>query len=345
MATAYPVSEDRLRSAMFEGMYDDPEERALLAVFLGKSVTARTLKGYQPGFKTWAAFIASKTPVGMEADPYLKGHSAATKVSLMCTFLRVRHAEGRRDKQCTGITAAISKFFSMELQQVEWMKDPLVTLARRSCRRTAKELREYVESGASKARLPVWLGLLELMREELWEGKRFVWGEIDEKMTYIASIYSFELAVRAGEATYTGADSEEHTVLAEDFKVHLFEPIWIGGKEVLSLRAGSEAFANLVVPENVKEIEVCALTQKTGMCNNSKLIARRSWEEMQVLEDLIDWAINSGARSKDRFFSRSVAKPTRVISKKKCTSSMVTQALKAAVWDKGYCRISSRSTH
>ena len=99
-------------------------------------------------------------------------------------------------------------------------------------------------------------------------------------MTYIASIYSFELTVRAGEATYTGADSEEHTVLSEDFKVHLFEPIWIGGKEVLSLMAGSEAFANLVVPENVKEMEVCALTQKTGMCNNSKLTARRSWEEM-----------------------------------------------------------------
>ena len=146
------MSEDRLRTAMFEGMYDDPEERALLAAFLGKSVTTRILKGYQPGFRTWSAFVASKTPAGMEADSYLKGHSAATKVSLMCTFLRVRHAEGRRDKQCTGITAATSKVFSMELQQAEWMKDPLVRLARRSCRRTAEELREYVESGVSKAR-------------------------------------------------------------------------------------------------------------------------------------------------------------------------------------------------
>ena len=152
--------------AMFAGMYDSREEQELLAQFIGQSVKPNTLKAYKPGFATWKAFLQTKTTVGMVADPYLRGQTEEVKVRLLSIFLMERYKQGKRDKQCTGITGAIKKFRAIDMQCTEWFQHPQIALCRKSCRRTPAELRAYVEAGEGKARLPAHLSMLRWMREE-----------------------------------------------------------------------------------------------------------------------------------------------------------------------------------
>ena len=141
---------------MFAGMYDNEDEWGLLADFTGLSVRLRTLRGYRPGFATWKAFIQTKVASGVVADPYLRGQSEEVRVRLLSIFLMERYKQGKRDKQCTGITAAIMRFMARDMQDTGWFKHPQITLCWKACWRTPAELRLYVEAGEEKARLPVY---------------------------------------------------------------------------------------------------------------------------------------------------------------------------------------------
>ena len=104
------------RVTMFAGIYDDKVEEELLAKFIGQSVKPSTLKAYKPGFATWKAFLQTKVTTGTVANPYMRGQEEGVKVRLLSVFLMERYRQGKRDKQCTGITAAIMKFMTMDMQ-------------------------------------------------------------------------------------------------------------------------------------------------------------------------------------------------------------------------------------
>ena len=156
-----------------------------------------------------------------------------------------------------------------------------------------------MEAGEGRARLPAYQSMLEWMREKYWMEEDFLWGGIDRRLTYITAIYSFDLVVRAIEATSTEKDEEyEHAVKCKDFIFHLFEGVNVKGAKVMAVRAGYPDFKEVVWPDNVNAIEVRAITHKVGMINYSKLIGRRSWAEIEFLEDMTTWAKFSGATNR-----------------------------------------------
>jgi hypothetical protein len=267
---------------------------ALLHSFMGCSVTNLTMNGYRREWKTWVEFVARKCKGG-DADPYLTNQEDRVKVLMICHLLAERKANGKREKAATAITAAIKKHFATALLSTEWMKAEAIAVARKLCRRTAQENRDYVKAGKGRARLPVWFALLEKIRERLWEGRGFGWEDIDSKMTYITAMFGFDIAARAGEATSTGEESEEHTILCEDVTIHLIEEIVVDGRATARVRGGSKAVAELVETDNVRMLEVSALTHKVGQIHTSKHIARNGDEEEQFLEDLVEFMKNSGA--------------------------------------------------
>jgi hypothetical protein len=306
----------------------------LLTRFMGGSVTRKTMVGYQREWKTWVEFVTRKNQ-GRKSDPYLSCEDDRVKVLMMCHLLAERKAAGKREKAATGITAAIRKHFAVALQSTEWMKAEAITVARRACRRTPQENREYAKSGKGRARLPVWFALMEQIREKLWEGRGFEWEDIDSKMTYIAAMYGFDIAARAGEATSPDGESEQHTILCEDVVIHLTEKIRIEGQWIERVRGGDEATLESIEIDNVNTLEICALTHKVGQINTTKRIARNSEEEAQFLEDLMEFMKHSGAGAKDPLFSRNTKKPNGVMSKKKCRPKMVTEAIKTEVTAQG----------
>jgi hypothetical protein len=180
-----------------KSIMDDPEEMETLQRFLGTSVTRLTMAGYKREWKTWTEFVHRKRKGGRD-DPYLCDQDDRIKVLMVCHLLAERKAAGKREKAATAITAAIKKHFATALLSTEWMKAEAIAVARRACRRTPQENREYVKAGRGRARLPVWLALLEALREKLWEGREFEAGNIDSKMTYITAMFGFDIAARAG---------------------------------------------------------------------------------------------------------------------------------------------------
>jgi hypothetical protein len=188
----------------------DPEEMTVLHRFLGGSVTARTLKGYEREWRTWTEFVARKSQRA-DADPYMRDQTDKTKVLMVCHLFAERHKAGKREKAATGITAAIRKHFALAMEDTVWMNAEAIGVGRKACKRTSLENREYVKAGLGRARLPVWFALIAQLREDLWVNKGYGPADIDYKMTYITAMFAFDVAMRAGEATHMGGGGARTT--------------------------------------------------------------------------------------------------------------------------------------
>ena len=79
-----------------------------------------------------------------DADPYMDGCSEAVKVMMLCHLSGERRAAGKREKSATGIAAAIRKHMDMAMRDTSWMSAGAITVARRACKRTPAENREYM---------------------------------------------------------------------------------------------------------------------------------------------------------------------------------------------------------
>lgn len=310
----------------------DTDRDEELGVFMRQSVAKSTMSKYQYGWRDWREYIGS---LG-RSDHYMRSASRVSKVRQLVNFFRERYGRGLREKQATGAGAAIRKYFEVGLQDTDWMNDSQVSIARRACRRTALENRAYVRSREGKDKKPIWYELLARMREELWEGKDYSCTNIDNKMVALNAMFSYELALRRGEANVVGESSESHTVLNEDLVFNLREPVDVGGGNMVwSIRGGSSTFRQHVVAANVVSCNVWAVTHKTGLIRAGKMIEARTEEEETLLVDLVEWVHHSGAGPQDPLFSRYTQFPGKPRLKKICTPKMVVKVLKALVKDAG----------
>jgi hypothetical protein len=246
-------------------------------------------------------------------------------------FFKKRFDAGLREKQATGAGAAVRKHFQIKLLSTEWFDDPQLSEARRSCRRSAVENRAYARSGAGRDKKPIWYDLLAQVREELWEGKDFSHEHIDGKMIAINAMVSFELAIRKGEANLAAEASEDHTIRNEDLTFHLFDPVTINNEAVQAIRGGTIWFRSYVKVDNVEECCVKGITHKTGLIRAGKRIQRRTAEEEELLEDLVEWVMYSGSGPEDPLFSRYTQFPGKPRMLKACTGKMVAKVIKEFV--------------
>jgi hypothetical protein len=292
------------------------------------------MAGYRREWKTWTEFVQRKCRGG-DPDPYLEKQEDRVKVLMVCHLLAERKEAGKREKAATSITAAIRKHFATALLNTEWLNSEAIAVARKACRRTPHENREYMRAGQGRARLPVWLSLLGRLREKLWEGRGFGWEDIDSKMTYVTAMYGFDVAARAGEATSNGGDNPGHTILCGDIIMHLEEAVTDDGVSVNRIRGGSTLMVEKVEIRNVRMLEVCALTHKVGTINTTKMIRRNGEEAEEFLEDLTEFMLRSGAVTGDPLFSRRAVQPGGKLSHKVCRSKMVTDAIKEEVKSQG----------
>ena len=312
----------------------DPDEMMILHRFLGGSVTTRTMAGYEREWGIWTDFVVRKSQQA-GADPYMREASDKTKVLMICHLFAERHAAGKREKAATGITAAIRKHFALAMEETAWMNAAAIGVGRKACKRTPQENRDYIKAGLGRARLPVWFALIEQLREDLWLNRGFGPADIDSKMTYITTVFGFDVAMRAGEATHIGGGAEDHTIKCEDVILHLTVPVTYEGGSHPRLRGGTWMVRDLVSPGNVRMVEICALTHKPGVINATKEIKRDSEEEEEFLEDLVHFMKHSGATSQEPLFSRRATAPNGTVRHKVCRARMVTEALKAEVTRQG----------
>jgi hypothetical protein len=85
-------------------------------------------------------------------------------------------------------------------------------------------------------------------------------------------MFAFDLAMRAGEAAHIGGRAKNHTIKCEDVVLHLTVMVIQEGVNRHSVRGGTDTVRDLVSPDNVRMIEICALTHKPGVINTTKEI-------------------------------------------------------------------------
>ena len=163
-------------------------------------------------------------------------------------------------------------------------------------------------------------------------------------MTYVGLMWGFDQVARVSE--YMSAK-----VLAEDHCVRLWQLTFIiedGVRVVQRVISGAALSKEMeaVPARRVVACEVEASSHKGGALSKKKLIGRRSREEGQWLDDLVEWLSRSKVKAEDQIFTRykSKAVGTKVYMKR-LSAEMIRAAVKdmakAACSQIGFRRIRS----
>jgi hypothetical protein len=89
----------------------------------------------------------------------------------------------------------------------------------------------------SQAKLPVWEGPIDELREHLWEKKAWTWGDMDDRMIYMCLKWSYDLAVRVSKCTL----AEDHNIRAFQVVLRLRRAVSEDGRPLLSVRGGQQS--------------------------------------------------------------------------------------------------------
>ena len=146
-------------------------------------------------------------------------------------------------------------------------------------------------------------------------------------MTYVGLMWGFDQVARVSE--YTSAE-----VSAEDHCVRVWQLSFVVGGSEIALQAvipgAALADRMKVAPAPIiAACEVEAWSHKCGALSKKKVIGRRSREEGQWLDDLVEWISRADLKKEDQIFTRYKAKsPGGAIFKKKLTAEMIRSAVK-----------------
>ena len=274
-----------------------------LAAFLGRSVLPNTRKTYDGHWELWKKFLSDESAM---SDPLLRGVDDGEKSALIGLFLLRRYEAGHRGKSATSVTAGIRLHFAQELESTTFLDSAIITTARTSCKLSPTELRTIRNAGASDSvKLPVCAAILTDMRERLWNGH--LWNDtgVESRMAYLGCIWGFDQSARISEYTRPEPGAVDHCARVDDLTFYMSNPSLINGvvgselsKLCLSNRTEVGAFV-----KQIMECRVLTASSKNKPVVKSKLISRRSPEEVQFLEDLGLFIIRSRSEGEDYLFS------------------------------------------
>jgi hypothetical protein len=203
-----------------------------------------------------------------------------------------RHEAGKRGKAATAFTAAIRQKYARMMKSTSFLDSSIIA---------TDELRAKKDSGPSTSvKLPICESLIADIRTLLWEE----W--TDEAMggnvLYMGLAYGFETAGRLGEFTHCEHGNQDHFARVNNFTFS----VKIRG--VMRSVFGSD-LADLLLEDSVEgrlailECRVSTVISKGKVVVKPKLIARRSPEEAEFLDDLASWIVHSCTTMADEVFS------------------------------------------
>ena len=277
------------------------EMRKALGEFLGKSVTENTRRGYGRHWTQWCAFMLK---IGDGDDPFMRKYTAEDKAPMVALFLKDQYGRGLRDKGATAASAGIRMEFTSALEATTFFDEPILTAARSACASTTAELREKRGKGAGgTVKLPLCLSLIADRRETNWASRSWGYPDIDRRALYLATMWAFDVGGRVSEYTAAGKGAEDHCVRAGDLTFD------VETESSSFLARGGEGYFESLRRGDPAEGRVCgcwvrAVSHKTGKCNKTMLIGRRSDTECQLLDDLVEWITHAGIGPNDELFSR-----------------------------------------
>jgi len=281
--------------------------------FLKSGVRESTKNSYKYKNSEWDKF---KQKYGYEKTLGLEDLPLNTQRIVLVKFIRHLH-ESHVSTSVIGSTVASLQFLmKVHCQSVKVFSDPTIQLARKA---TLPSQRSESLRKEQSRRYPVTLDMLIWLRKDY-----FVNGDIDDKMTYLGCILAFTFIWRISQ--YVSDNSvDEHAVLAEDVR---FKLVTGEIKRPWELKSVTKSRVESVV-------FVIRSNKQRGNETQYLYLGRKSTQEVQLLEDLIEWCHISGVKEGQPFMSRYATKNTRV-THKRLTRKMVSTALKVVASSFGF---------
>ena len=276
------------------------QSRLDLSKFIGRSVLPNTNRVYCKFWSQWVEFLKSEAG---EEDPFLRRSDEEEKSSLVGIMMLRKHEQDLRGKKATAFTAGIRMRFSQQGFPTSFLESAVIASTRTTCKPKPEELREKRDRGtASTVKLPVCEEILTEMRVRMWDGRGWVGPDMRARMVYLGCMWGFEMGARVSEYTTPEPGAVDHCVRLDDL-------IFV----VVSASVTRSLFGSQLVESGVAKSETGRLsivecraqsvTAKGKELVKPKIIGRRSVEETQFLEDLVDFVTHSRATGKEELFS------------------------------------------
>ena len=248
----------------------------------------------------WAEFLKREVD---HDDPFLRGVAEEDKAALVSLLMLRRHEAGHRGKSATSFTAGVRMRYAQETLDTAFLDSAVIATARTSCQMKPYELRARKNSGLqSTVKLPICESILTDMRKRLWEGRDWKGVDMQVRMTYLGCMWGFEMGARVSEYTKPEPGAVDHCVRTDDLTFTIDT-----GDQTTSVSASALTALGLhLSAEGLKQIAECRVrmvTSKGKVTVKDKLIARRSPEEAELLEDIVGFVVNSGARGEEEMLS------------------------------------------
>ena len=238
-----------------------------------------------------------------EDDPFVRSAGEEEKASLVAIMMLRKHEQGSRGKQATSFTAAIRLRFSQQGLSTEFLDSAVIATARTACKLKPEELRERKDSGAAASvKLPICEGILVHMKAVMWTGRGWEGADMRDRMTYIGCMWAFEMGARVSEYTTPEPGGVDHCIRADDLIFIVVSPS--GTRSIYGSKISEIGMmVGGALRSSVVECRAAAVTAKGKKLVKPKIIGRRSVEESNFLDDLIDFMTHSGITGKDELFS------------------------------------------
>ena len=310
------------------------DDKVGLGKFIAGMVANSTIKRYHSGWAQWKQYVQSTSNSTETSDPYLlRAKDDRERACRLGLFLKERYeVKGLRDRAATAVVAHIQYHFSVALHPTEFFDSQIVTGVRKACRLSTEEIKIKKMNSNATVKLPVCEDILYMIRDKLFVDNPWTAHLLDNRMTYMGAMWGYDLGVRIGEMTAPENGGTDHNIRANEIVFLLSVPLVENGNTVYRLRGGDKRLAGQTT-SNIIMCDVQASSHKMGSLKKTKCIGRRSKEESQWLDDLIEWNVKADLIGTDPLFSRPSERPPG--SRKFLTGKMVRTAVKAAVTSAG----------
>ena len=193
--------------------------------------------------------------------------------------------------------------FAQETISTTFLESALIATARSACKLSTTELRTKRNGGiSSSVKLPASEDLLVHMRKRLWEGLGWSDEDMQKRMTYLGSMWAFEMGARVSEYTRPEPGNEDHCVRTDDLSFTI-ETDGIARSVVGSALAKLGLVRGVKGPTLVLECRVLAASSKGKIPVKPKYLGRRSPAESPFLDDLTEFMVRSGTLGTEELLS------------------------------------------
>jgi hypothetical protein len=308
------------------------EEEIAIKKYLPNSVTAGTANGYASGFKKWLDYLES-LPDHIRSDVYLEhvkdDRERAKRVVLYMAYLF--EAKGQRDEQISKAITCLAYYFTVEGVSTAFLSSSLISRGRKAGVRSTEEARALEEKRTDSVKLPVFLDLVWQVRKTCWEGKDWSAKGMDSKALWLAIGLAFDSGPRISNVTLKdGKTAEDHCIRAGHAAFTIVDPV----SGVLSRVKGGPLLATFLSRQDVnysmvKSVDLVFMSSKTSrkvksVIKEPKTIARGTWMESTVLDDILAWVHYSCVKEDDELLTRycSVTGNRKVVIRKDVTLAL-----------------------